>query len=60
MDKRAALKAAAAVVVAFLIPILILAGLVYLAFDGRTWADVVLAVIFVGAFGCGFYDAFKD
>lgn len=59
MDKRAALKAAAAVV-AFLIPILILAGLAALAFDGRIWADVVLTVIFVGILGYGFYKAFKD
>lgn len=59
MDKRAALKAAVAVV-AFLIPILILAGLVYLAFHGRIWADVVLAVIFAGLAGYGFYDVLKD
>lgn len=51
MDKRAALKAAAAVV-----SILILSGLVYLAFDGRIWALVVLAVILVGV--C--YNVFKD
>lgn len=55
MDKRAALKAAA-VMVAFLI----LSGLVYLAFDGRIWAIVVLAVIFVYVIGCGFYDTFKE
>ena len=55
MDKRAALKAAAAVVT-----ILLLFGLVYLAFDGRVWAIVVLAVIFVYVIGCGFYDTFKD
>lgn len=55
MDKRAALKTAAVMVA-----ILIISGLAYLAFDGRIWADVVLAVIFVGVFGCGFYDTFKD
>jgi len=55
MDKRAALKAAA-VMVAFLI----IVGLVYLAFDGRIWADVVLAVILVGvSFHCC-YNIFKD
>lgn len=59
MDKRAALKAAVAVV-AVLIPILILAGLAALAAAGRIWADVVLTVIFVGVFGYGFYKAFKD
>ena len=59
MDKSAALKAAAAVV-AFLIPCLIFAFLVALARDGRIWADVVLTVIFVGVFGYGFYEAFKD
>lgn len=55
MDKRAALKAAATMVA-----ILILSGLVYLAFDGRIWAIVVLAVIFVYVIGCGFYDTFKE
>lgn len=55
MDKRAALKAAAVMVA-----ILILFGLVYLAFDGRIWADVVLVVILVYIFGYGFYDFFKD
>ena len=62
MDKRAALKAAVAVV-ALLIRILILAGLVFLvlrAFDGRIWAVVVLVVILVGVVGYGFYDTFKD
>ena len=55
MDKRAALKAAVAVVA-----VLILSGLAYLAFDGRIWADVVLAVIVVGVVGYGFYDTFKE
>lgn len=55
MDKRAALKTAAVMAA-----ILILSGLAYLAFDGRIWADVVLAVILVGVVGYGFYDTFKD
>lgn len=55
MDKRAALKAAAAMV-AFLI----IFYLFYLACYGRIWADVALAVIGFGLAGYGFYDLFKD
>ena len=56
MDKRAALKAAAAT--AALLIVSVLAGL---AFAGRRlWACVVLAVILVGVFGYGYYNIFKD
>lgn len=55
MDKRETLKAAAVMAA-----IIILSGLAYLAFDGRIWADIVLAVILVGWVGYGFYCVFKD
>lgn len=55
MDKRAALKAAAAMAA-----ILIISVLFGLAVNGWLWAGVVLVVILVGVFGYGFYDTFKD
>ena len=55
MDQQAALKASA-----FVIGIALVCLLAWLSFDGHRWAQVALAVLFVGGIWGGFYWAFKD